>query len=75
MTSVTSQVRVEPVASNADQLLGFLETLSDDFCPEVVVEALRMPENESTMNHIIADVIEALWDEVRRLRLERKTND
>ena len=51
-----------------DALLHPLERLGDEFCPEVVIEILRKPENDSPFNNITADLIEGLSDEVQRLR-------
>jgi 5-bromo-4-chloroindolyl phosphate hydrolysis protein len=58
---------VEPAASkmsqHADKLIGGATSLSGDFTPNLIVEQLR------EMNqHVMADLVEAMNDEIERLK-------
>lgn len=53
-----------------EALIEFIEGLGPDFNPVPAIELLRQRAGDQRhVDHTIADMLEALWDEVIRLRL------
>lgn len=54
------------MSEHAKELTGEIENLSGKFTPDIVIEVLR-EQNE----HVMADLIEGLVDEINRLKAQQ----
>lgn len=54
---------------SVEDILWLITDLRDDFTPDDMVDWVRSQLNDDDGElHIILDLVEALWDEVQRLR-------